>query len=206
VRTTLTTREEQRLAERAPVDAAAFHQLYQHYFPRIYAYVAYRVGPAQDAEDLTAEVFMKVVEGLGRFEYRGEGALTAWIFRIAHNQVSQFYRARGGGQPALSLDDLPDIESDLPGPDDALQRKERFERLQALIGTLSARRQEIITLRFFGELRNHEIAAVLQLDERTVASHLCRGLEDLRSRYDDETGGAVPTEKRDGDREQERHS
>jgi RNA polymerase sigma-70 factor, ECF subfamily len=206
VRTTLTTQEERHLAERAPVDPTAFHQLYQHYFPRIYAYVAYRVGQAQDAEDLTAEVFVRIVEGLGRFEYRGEGALTAWIFRIAHNQVVQFYRRRSGAALALSLDDLPEIESDLPGPDDTLQRKERFQRLRGLIDTLSPRRQEIITLRFFGELRNHEIAEVLELDERTVASHLCRGLEDLRSRYDDETGGAVPTGKRDGDREQERQS
>ena len=52
-----------------------------------------------------------------------------------------------------------------------------------LIGSLSPRRQEIVTLKFFGDLRNTEIAQVLGLDERTVASHLCRGLADLHRLY-----------------------
>ena len=57
--------------------------------------------------------------------------------------------------------------------------EERFARLRGLMARLSPRRQEIVTLRFFGELPNREIARVLGLDERTVASHLCRALDDL---------------------------
>ncbi len=55
-----------------------------------------------------------------------------------------------------------------------------------MIETLSPRRQEVITLRFFGELRNQEIAEILSLDERTVASHLCRAIEDLQNKYQQE--------------------
>ncbi|HET7078316.1 MAG TPA: sigma-70 region 4 domain-containing protein, partial [Chloroflexia bacterium] len=58
-----------------------------------------------------------------------------------------------------------------------------FADLHRLIATLSPRRREVITLKFFGGLQNREIAAVLGLDERTVASHLCRALEDLYARY-----------------------
>ena len=83
----------------------------------------------------------------------------------------------------VSFDDLPEITSDTPTPEAAFQRQEQFNRLRQRIANLSPRRQEIVTLRFFGELRNSEIAAVLGLDERTVAAHLCRAIEDLQRQY-----------------------
>ena len=62
---------------------------------------------------------------------------------------------------------------------DALAQQEAFEQMRSLIATLSPRRQEVITLKFYAGLRNREIARVLGLDERTVAAHLCRALRDL---------------------------
>jgi RNA polymerase sigma-70 factor, ECF subfamily len=179
---------EQDLIEQARHDPEAFRQLYRAYFPRIYAYIAYRVGQESDAEDLTADVFVKVVETLDRFEYRGDGAFAAWLFKIAYHRVAQFYRQQ---TPTLvSFDQLPDIRSDSPTPDSVLMQKEQFMRLRDRIQTLSPRRQEIVTLRFFSGLRNQEIAAVLGLDERTIAAHLSRAIEDLQKRY--ETDGKSP--------------
>lgn len=168
----------------------AFRALYRHYFPRVFAYVAYRVPTKQDAEDLTSDIFMKIVASLDRFEYRGEGSFAGWVFRIAYNMVTEFYRADQRDDTTL-LDALPEIASsdgDLL-PDEAFVRKEQFAHLQALIGTLSPRRREIVTLRFFGGLRNQDIAALLNLDERTVASHLCRALEDLQHKFQEEVVG-----------------
>lgn len=176
---------ERQFIQQAQRNPAAFRALYHRYVARVYAYVAYRVGRTADAEDLTADVFLRVVEGLPHFEDRGEGSFAAWLFRIAHNAVSQFYRQ----QPVtgdMSLDDLPDIQSDGLTPEAAYQRQEQFQRLRQRIANLSPRRQEIVTLRFFGELRNNEIAQVLGLDERTVAAHLCRAIEDLQRQYDPE--------------------
>jgi RNA polymerase sigma-70 factor (ECF subfamily) len=65
-------------------------------------------------------------------------------------------------------------------------RKETFAQLSGMIASLSPRRRDIVTLRFFGGLRNREIAAILNLDERSVASHLSRALDDLRRKYDTE--------------------
>lgn len=175
--------QEQQLVRRSQQDADAFRDLYRHYFPRVYAYVAYRVRRAQDAEDVVADVFMQVVKGLPRFEYRGPGSFTAWLFRIAHNRVNQFYRDT---TQVVSLDELPDIQTHYLAPDQAVQRKEQFAYLSQLIATLPPRRREIVTLKFYGGLRNQEIAQVLQLDERTVASHLSRGLDDLRRKVQPE--------------------
>jgi RNA polymerase sigma-70 factor, ECF subfamily len=177
--------EEQSLIAQVSRNPEAFSSLYQHYYPRIFAYVAYRVGSKQEAEDLTAAIFIKVIESIDRFEYRAPGAFATWLFRIAHNEVQQFYRTLYRRE-IVPLDDLPDIESADLLPDEAFARKEQFARLRGALISLSPRRQEIITLRFFGGLRNNEIAAVLALDERTVASHLYRGLEDLKQFYQQE--------------------
>jgi RNA polymerase sigma-70 factor (ECF subfamily) len=179
---------EQGLVEQAPHSPQAFEQLYDYYFPKLYAYVSYRVGRARDAEDLTAAVFLKVVEEIDRFEWRHDNAFAAWLFRIAHNSVSNFHRDHGTGDGSdrdpLVLDDLPDIPSDALLPADLVERQELFAYLHRLVAGLSPRRREVVSLRYFAGLQNREIALVLGLDERTVASHLSRALDDLQNRYE----------------------
>lgn len=178
--------EEEKLIAQIKQTPEAFRELYRRYYPRVFAYVAYRVGRREDAEDIVSEVFIRAVQGLKTFEYRGDGAFSAWLFRIAVNEINRFYSLHRNRVEYVPLDELPDIESsDLP-PDVAVMRKEEFLRLRALIATLTPRRQEIVTLRFFGALRNQEIATVLGLDERTVASHLSRALEDLQRQFQTE--------------------
>lgn len=178
----LNSDEERDLIATLPDNPDNFRRLYRHYFDRVFAYVVYRVGRRQDAEDVTSTIFMHVIEKIGQFEYRGEGSFAAWLFRIAYNNVQQFYRQH---QQTLfiPLDDLPEIKSSALLPDEMLLRQEQFTRLQHMVQSLSVRRQEVISLRFFGELQNKEIALVLGLDERTVASHLSRALDDLQQKY-----------------------
>ncbi len=186
MQTRIDAKREKALLESAQHDLAAFEELYGHYFPKVYAYVNYRITPVQEAEDLVANTFLKVTERLGHFQWRGDGSFAAWLFRIAHDLVVDFYRQNHRGTSFTSLEDLPDLSSDNLLPYDTAVQAEQFLYLRHLIGTLSPRRQEIITLKFFGGLRNREIAQMLALDERTVASHLCRGLEDLHRKLADE--------------------
>ncbi|MBZ0293201.1 MAG: RNA polymerase sigma factor [Anaerolineae bacterium] len=176
--------DEQELIAQAQQDPSAFRVLYRAYFPRIYAYTAYRVRRQQDAEDVTAEIFIRAAHHLNHFEYRGEGSFTAWLFRIAYNQVQQFYRQSPSSPDLIPLDELPEIHGHDPTPDQRLMRKELFAQLSQMIEKLPDRRREVITLRFFGGLRNQEIAVVLGLDERTIASHLSRALDDLRQEFE----------------------
>jgi RNA polymerase sigma-70 factor (ECF subfamily) len=180
----MTPEQEYEYIQQAQKDPRAFMHLYDHYFPRIYAYVRYRVHNSQDAEDLIADTFFKAIRKLGSFKWRNEGSFAAWLFCIAHNLIVDYYRQHE--RTVLSLetsDSLTKPTSQASLPEVVLTQQETFRQVRALIATLSPRRQEVITLKFFGGLRNHEIANILGLDERTVASHLSRGLRDLERRY-----------------------
>ncbi len=180
--------EERAYIQQARADPRAFVHLYDHYFPRIHAYVRYRVRSGQDAEDIVAEVFLKAMRRLRGFKWRHEHSFATWIFRIAHNLIIDYYRRSERIEVTLDpRERAPESATPLPSraarPEEALIQQQTFQQMQTLIETLSPRRREVITLRFFGGLRNKEIAGILNLDERTVASHLSRGLQDLRDRY-----------------------
>jgi RNA polymerase sigma-70 factor (ECF subfamily) len=160
----------------------AFRPLFDRYYERIYGYAAARVNHAPAAEDITAETFRRALNGLETFQCRHEASFAAWLFRIAHNEVGRFL-ARYAPREAVPLDDVEDAwPAPLDVEADVVQR-EQFAAIRTMIGRLSPRRQEIVTLRFYGELRNHEIAVLLGLDERTVASHLCRAIDQLHHLY-----------------------
>lgn len=163
---------------------AAFEAVYDRLFPHLYAYLAARLGRAQDAEDLTSETFLKAAKNLHRFEPRFEGSMDAWLFSIAANLVKNFYRSDDRQGVVLSLDELPALGANPDEPEHSLAKKERFLRLRRILQTLSPRYQEVITLKFYGGLRNREIAAALGLEERTVAAYLVRGLRQLQARYE----------------------
>lgn len=179
----LDSAQERRLLVRARKDAGAFRVLYEHYLPRVFAYVGYRVGSLPDTEDVVSSIFTKVVADLTRFEPRGEGSFAAWLFRIAHDEVVNYYRQRRRELASVPLDELPGLAASSLLPLEVAEQKEKLAYLRRLVAQLSPRRQEIVTLKFSGGLRNCEIAHVLGLDERTVASHLCRALDDLHRLY-----------------------
>lgn len=185
--------------QQAQTDPRAFVHLYDHYFPRIHAYVRYRVRGRQDAEDIIAEVFLKAMRGLNNFKWSHENSFAAWLFRIAHNLIVDYYQRQEQVEiveiarylEATTLDNGSNGAATLTScalrPEEALTQQETFQQMQSLIESLSPRRREVITLRFFGGLRNKEIADILDLDERTIASHLSRGLRVLRDSYTAQT-------------------
>jgi len=174
---------EQDLVEQARSNPQAFKTLYNRYLPRLYAYMSYRVGRKQDAEDLVAETFLRVVEGLGRFEWRHDNSFGGWLFRVAHNLSLNFQRDSWRAGECLPLDSLPRIAAYALLPQDEVLRKEVFTQLHLLVNELPERRREVITLKYFAGLHNKEIAAMLGLAESTVASNLSRALDDMQEKY-----------------------
>lgn len=177
--------EERQLIEEAVENDNFFRRLYDHYLPLIYAYVGYRIGSTADVEDVVAEVFVKMSGGLRRFVWRGPGSFSAWLFRIAHNEVAGYYRRMGPRLHDMPLETSLEAPSVHPLGDSTIESVERAALIREMLNELPSRQREVILLKYFGNLRNREIAQILELDERTVASHLSRGLSNLRQRLPD---------------------
>ncbi len=86
-------------------DREAFGALYRRYVRQIYSYILYRVQNVQEAEDLTARTFFRALQNIHRFEYRGL-AFSAYLYRIAHNLVSNWHRDHGRAR-TIPLEEAP---------------------------------------------------------------------------------------------------
>jgi len=171
------SKDEIRLIRRAKEgDPAAFAEIYDRYQPAIYRYVFYRVADTATAEDLTSEVFLRLVEGIGRFTYRGR-PLLAWLYTIARNLVTDHYR-HGRGPAPLPLDEgLPATADD---PEEAVVHRMTQQRLAAAIAHLTEDQRQVLLLRFVEGLDNETVAQVMGKSVGAVKALQHRALAALR--------------------------
>jgi RNA polymerase sigma-70 factor (ECF subfamily) len=172
--------EETLLAAAQAGDRDAFGSLYDALLPGLYGYVRARMTSDLEAEDVVSDAILSVVKKLRDFRWRYPGSFRGWVFQIARRELIDFYRQnRLITAPMQNAhESFPDP---LPDPETWALRGESRADLLAMISRLSERKQEVVILRYFGGLRNTEIAAVLDLDERTVAAHISRALDELQS-------------------------
>ncbi|MBM3133252.1 MAG: sigma-70 family RNA polymerase sigma factor [Chloroflexi bacterium] len=157
--------DEKNLIERAQKrDPEAFAQIYEAYFDRIYRYVAIRVGTQTEAEDLTQQVFLNALESIPSYRWKG-APFAAWLFRIAHNQVIDHYRRFSRVQ--MTALEMPVATHD-PDPVDMIEQEMDIERIRGAIGALTDLQQEVISLRFVGELSTAETAKIMGKNEGAV--------------------------------------
>ena len=176
--------EERELIKRAKTDPEAFGELYEYYVERIYNYIYFRTGNVHDAEDLTGRVFFKALEAIG--SYRDMGfPFSAWLFRIAHNQVANYHRDRSRKRE-FSIDDLAvaDLSEHRKSPEAAAILQQQREDLLKILKDLTPIKQEVIVPKFVEKLSNAEIGAVLNKSEGAIKSIYHRTLVELRERLD----------------------
>src|SRR5919109_2477926 len=138
------TDEVRRLVERAQEgDREALEELYLLHFDRIYSYLHMSVGNRHDAEDLTTQTFLKMLESIKRFRWRS-APFSAWLFRIAHNLAMDHFRAARRWQPEEEVPEPPGDE-EASAEDEAMQSIGRQSMLE-LIEKLSAEQQQVLTL------------------------------------------------------------
>ena len=171
------TANDGRLIARARSDTEAFVELYRKYYDAIFRYCAHRLFERTAAEDVTSEVFLRVVEKFGSF--RGdEPKFRIWLYRIATNAVNNHLR-KAVRQNNL----LEGARKRMNGCDDNRgTSSERLALLRDAMLALKPRYQAIVTLRFFENLKSTEIAEVLGSSPGTVRSQMARALAKLRQR------------------------
>jgi RNA polymerase sigma-70 factor, ECF subfamily len=167
-----------KLVERAQKgDRAALEELYLIHFDRIYSYLHMTVGNRHDAEDLTTQTFLKMLESIGRFRWQA-APFSAWLFRIAHNLSMDHFRANRRWQPEEEVPEPPDSE-ERSAEDEALQSIGR-QSMMSLIETLSPEQQQVLTLKFVFNFSNGDVATILEKTEGAIKSLQHRALVSLQ--------------------------
>jgi RNA polymerase sigma factor (sigma-70 family) len=173
-------------------DSEAWDELFDRHYAAAGRFV-FQLGydvTREDADEICQEVFLTVIKNLHTFQ--GNCQFQTWLFRIAANKTRDYRQKqnaakRGGGQITVSLhqnsDDpdgfVIDPPSNAPGPDAALMQAENVTLVAQALEQLGGPCQEIIELRYFGDLSYEEIARSLDLNMKTVSSRLSKCLDKL---------------------------
>jgi RNA polymerase sigma-70 factor (ECF subfamily) len=177
--------EQTLIAKARQRDEEAVSLLYEAHVDSIFAYLRYRVPSDLVAEDLTSEVFLRMVRGLPGFQDRGL-PFRAWLFRIAANLLTDHYR-KHGKNPSAPVSE--DHESDDTDPFDKVARKDEQFRLHLAISRLPQDYQELLLLRFVEGLAHTEITQIMNKSAEALRAMQHRALKALAEQLESMEGG-----------------
>ncbi len=158
--------DEQSLVRRAQHhEQEAFAQLYEEHFDKIYRYVTLKIGNETEAEDMTQQVFLNALQSISSFKWKGV-PFSAWLFRIAHNQVVDYLRSKK--RTAVPLDESLTSSNSNDNPQLVVEQKLDIEQLLLATKQLTEAQREVISLRFAGELPIAQVAKAMGKSQGAV--------------------------------------
>ncbi len=152
-------------------------EIYDAFAGRIYRFVLVHAREPSDAEDLLQRTFLKVIEGLPRYEHRGL-PFAAWIFRIARNTAIDHGRSRRGESTLDDVRERPDLGR---GPAELAEASADQDAVRAALLLLTPEQRDVIEYRFFAGLSHREIGILMGKREGSVRGLQFRALETLRA-------------------------
>lgn len=157
-------------------DQQAFTQLFDRYYAPINRYFYFHLSNQQDVDDLTNMVFLKTWQNLQKFK-QNKGTFKAWLYRIAHNLLIDFYR-----RPtyADSVEEIIEIEADIMKPENLIVSRQEIYQLRLALAELDERSRSVIIHRFIAGLDHHETARLLGLSEGNVRVIQLRSLKKIK--------------------------
>jgi RNA polymerase sigma-70 factor, ECF subfamily len=158
--------DEESLVRRAQQkDSEAISQLYEAYFDKIYRYIALRVRNETEAEDLTQQVFMKMLQSIASYKIKGL-PFSSWIYRIAHNQVVDFLRQQNK-KSTVDIEGIP-LPDTGDAPQHIMEQEVDIEQLKRATQKLTPSQQEVLSLRFANELSIAQCAEIMGKTEGAI--------------------------------------
>jgi RNA polymerase sigma-70 factor (ECF subfamily) len=145
-------------------DPVALTQLYEENFDKIYRYIVLKIGNRTEAEDMTQQVFLNALKSIASYKFKGM-PFSSWLYRIAHNQVVDYLRKKSR-HTTVPLDDA--MAAGGGDPSQVAERKLEIEELSMATKKLTRAQQEVISLRFAGELSVAEVARATGKSEGAV--------------------------------------
>jgi len=170
--------DEQNLVQRAcRGDKEAFAKLYEYHFDRIYRYVVMKIGNQTEAEDMTQRVFIRAYEAIGSYKSQGI-QFSAWLYRIAHNQMVDFVRKESKKQTVPLDESMPILgKSD---PEHEVEVKIELEKVVLASRHLTKAQREVVSLRFGGGLSITEVAQTMKKSEGAIKALQHSAIQALR--------------------------
>ncbi len=157
-------------------DQDAFGELYDRHVVRVYRHIYYMVGNAAEAEDLTAQTFLRAWEAIERYQVRG-APFVSWLLRIAHNLGVSHLRSK---RESSQLHDGIVDDKMRRDPESAYQQTAEEELVRAAILKLREEQRQVIILRFIEDLDYREVAEIIGKSVAAIRVIQHRALNALR--------------------------
>lgn len=174
-------------AAAAKGDSQAFGRLYDKYAERLFRFIVWRVGSREEAQDLTAEVFLKCWQYIGK-EHGPVENFQALIYRIAANAVVDYHRQKGRTHLIENIDEWRNLADRGTDAESELQKKDDWQMVAGLLDKLSSSEKELLLMRFVEDLSVGEIAKILDKSQVAVRVALHRAVRALRSKLSAQGG------------------
>jgi RNA polymerase sigma-70 factor, ECF subfamily len=165
----------------AQQNPAHFRGLYNRYYQPIFRFVFTRVLDQEQTADLTAQVFLKAMQHLSKYSYKGV-PFSAWLYRIALNEINQFFR-QNNRRPIVSLEDhhTNDLAQEM---DDKAGFEINLQQLKAVIQQLDPDELIMVELRFFEKRSFKEIGDIIEITENNAKVKMYRLLQKMKKMFE----------------------
>ena len=160
-------------------DASSFAALYQHFADQIYRYVSFKTGSPTEAEDITGDVFVRMLESIHSFKWQGY-PFSSWLFRIAHNLVVDYFRKKGRSKNVLLEEATATTGSSSSDLESHAELNLSMREVHGAMEGLTNLQREVISLRFAAGLSVAETARAVGKKENAVKALQHAGLKKLR--------------------------
>jgi RNA polymerase sigma-70 factor (ECF subfamily) len=192
--------EPERLAQNAQKDPQSFAVLFDCYYPRVFNYIRYRCQDTETAEDLTSQVFERLLKKIHQYS-TARGLFEPWLFAIVRNIVTDHHRSlKARSQKyssALSWEDFQQSPAADPSPESLVIGRESQAELLRALESLDERSRDLLGLKFAARLTNRQIAELTKrkyssaMSESNVGVTLYRAIARLRQALQETSAGAA---------------
>lgn len=164
-------------------DSHAVVEFYKFYSPKILSYLSKRLPGYEDAQELTNDVFLEAIDSLSIL--RKEENVSAWLYRIAHNKMVDFYRKRK--IKSILLSKMPFLEivaNEISQPEFQFEKNKVRDRIELTLHSLSIKYQKILRLHYEEKVPVKKIAVIFSLSFKATESLLFRARQSFKLAYE----------------------
>jgi RNA polymerase sigma-70 factor, ECF subfamily len=157
-------------------DSVAISELYEQYRVIVFRYLYYRTSDPQVAEDLTSEVFLRMIRSLVDYRHTNS-TFQAWLIQIAHNLAVDHYRKKSNQPHSILEENLVTGETPSGG---SIEKQLNAITLRQALARINEDQRDVIVLRFVAGMPISEVAQALRKSENAIKALQRRGLDALR--------------------------